>query len=77
MFKTICIKQLSLLKDKFFRSIKKQIHCRSNISWSSESKVRYHDINGARYKSRHVPCMYNGMYNTHLVCRCGSLMRHH
>ena len=54
-----------------------EIQCSSNISRSSGSRVRCRDINGARYKSRHVPCMYNGVHNTRSVCRCGSLLRHH
>ena len=55
----------------------KYVQCSSNILRSSGSRVRYRDINGARYKSRHVPCMYNGVHNTRSVCRCGSLLRHH
>ena len=49
------------------------IQCSSNISRSLGSRVRYRNINGARYKS----CMYNGVHNTRSVCRCGSLLRHH
>ena len=37
------------------------IQCSSNKSLSSGSRVRYRDINGAQYKSQHVPCMYNGV----------------
>ena len=55
----------------------KWIQCSSNISRSSGSRVRYRDINGARYKSRHVPCMNNGVHNTRSVCPCGSLLRCH
>ena len=53
------------------------IHCRSNISRSLGSKVCYCDINGAGYVQTCTMCMFNGMYNTRLDCRCGSLLRHH
>ena len=62
-------------KKKNYQYQRMIIHCRSNISWCKGSKVGYGDITGSQNKLRHVPCMYNCMYNTRLFC--GSLLRHH